>query len=151
MKKIIFLFLLLSSVIPGFAERKTRVDTYGNHQVKIIWNTKYTDGPNNKNWAQEHNRSWAKEHDTTAWTAYLEYYYILNPRNTKDKISDAIVILFINDKASHSGYAYCLTVDIAKDGLLEREFKQYYYDFQYTDAKLAFNQWTSLFEAAVSD
>ena len=50
MKKTIFLIFISLLLIPCFAERKTRVDSYGHQQIKIIWNTNYTLGPDGTNW-----------------------------------------------------------------------------------------------------
>ena len=59
--------------------------------------------------------------------------------------------LYKDDNAGYNGYVYCLTIDIAKDGLVEREYQQYFFVNQYSDAKLAFNRWTQVFELEVSD
>lgn len=72
MKKTIFLIFISLLLHPCFAERKTRVDSYGHQQIKIIWNTNYTSGPDDTNWAE---RSWGE-----GWTNALRYEFIINPK-----------------------------------------------------------------------
>lgn len=51
MKKTIFLIFISLLLLPCFAERKTRVDSYGHQQVKIIWNTNDNTGYNDYTYA----------------------------------------------------------------------------------------------------
>lgn len=69
-------------VLPCFSERKTRLDKYGDYQVKIIWSTNTTVGPTNYNWAK---KEWA--FDTA-----IQYHYILNPKK------------FFRNKSSYCSY-----------------------------------------------
>ena len=51
MKKTIFLIFISLLLLPCFAERKTRVDSYGHQQIKIIWNTNNNAGYNDYTYA----------------------------------------------------------------------------------------------------
>ena len=107
MKKTIFCFFISLLLLPCFAERKTRVDSYGHQQIKIIWNTNYTSGPDDTNWAE---RSWGE-----GWTNALRYEFIINPKNTANNTSRAKITLYTNNNAGYYDYKYALTVYVEKE------------------------------------
>ena len=142
MKKTIFLIFITLLLLPCFAERKTRVDSYGHQQIKIIWNTNYTLGPDGTNWAKD---SWG-----SGWTKALRYDYILNPKNTANNISRATITLYTNDNAGYCDYKYAVIVYAEKDGLTELVSRTDYYDFAYNQAKIEFDDWVNIHEYFVS-
>ena len=142
MKKTIFLIFISLLLLPCFAERKTRVDSYGHQQVKIIWNTNYTLGPDDTNWAKD---SWG-----SGWTKALRYDFIINPKNTANNISKASITLYTNNNAGYYDYTYAVIVHVGKDGLFELVSRTDYYDFAYNQAKIEFDTWVNAFEYFVS-
>ena len=142
MKKLYILFFISLLAIPCFAERKTRVDSYGHQQVKIIWNTNYTSGPNDENWAKD---SWG-----SGWTSALRYLYLINPKNTANNTSRAKITLYTNNNAGYYDYKYAVIVYVEKDGLSELVSRTDYYDFAYNQAKIDFDTWVNAFECFVS-
>ncbi len=142
MKKTIFLIFISLLLLPCFAERKTRVDSYGHQQIKIIWNTNYTLGPDGTNWAKD---SWG-----SGWTNALRYEFIINPKNTVNNTSRATITLFTDNNARFYDYKYLVIVEVEKDGLWEVVSRTKYYDFAYNQAKIEFDTWVNVHEYFVS-
>lgn len=141
MKKIKFIIFLLIGflVLPAFAERRTRIDRYGKATTKIIWNSDYTIGPDNTNWANHRGGD--------DWTSITTYHYLLAPGH---RATDAIVRFYKGDSASYYGNdAYHIEVNEAIDGLVETVSSTSYYSFQYNQASLDFNNWVELFEKMI--
>ncbi len=130
-------FIVLSAILfslPCFAERKTRVDSYGNQKCKIIWSSKATAGPNQENWAKN---SWG-----TGWVSILRYCYLLDAKNQPQKTDRVDVTLYEADTN------YVVRVEILKDGMWEDYSKKTYYS--YDQAKYNFDKWSNLFEMNIS-
>lgn len=134
------LFCILC-VLPCFSERKTRVDKYGDYQVKIVWSTNTTRGPDNTNWA--------KDLTGLGWTSANQYHYLLNPQNSSG-VSQAAFTMYTNSNAGSLGYQYCVIVQVIKDGMTERMARYDYYSYEYNRAKSDFDKWASLYEKYIS-
>ena len=115
-------------VLPCFSERKTRLDKYGDYQVKIIWSTNTTVGPTNYNWAK---KEWA--FDTA-----IQYHYILNPKNSSG-ISQAIVAMYYDYNVPSYQKKYAVEVTVLKEGVQEDIAFYSYYSNEYNLAKYTFD------------
>lgn len=141
MRKRFFIVLLaILFSLPCFAERKTRVDKYENLQVKIIWNSRYTTGPNDSNWA--------KTMGISGWESGLNYIYIINPKNTADN-SDSVRIGFYTYKDGRE-YKYYVLIEKNREGIIEKIAENYYYSYEYNLAKSDFDKWAKIYELNIS-
>ena len=94
----IILFLITFMFTYSFAERRTRVDTYGSATAKIIWDSTYTLGPNNLNWAENE----GIDLYSRGWQSVLTYNYLLNPN--KSICSSVKVCLYTYLDTSYYSY-----------------------------------------------
>ena len=138
-KKIISGLFCILCVLPCFSERKTRLDKYGDYQVKIIWSTNTTVGPTNNNWAK---KEWA--FDTA-----IQYHYILNPKNSSG-ISQAIVAMYYDYNVPSYQKKYAVEVTVLKEGVKEDIAFYSYYSNEYNQAKYTFDKWANLYEMYIS-
>ena len=134
----VFTFILIALLsIPVFAERKTRVDEFGNKTVKIIWNSIYTLGPENDvNWA-------ANLKGGDGWTSILCYTYLFDPKTTKGNSRSEIFLC--SDSIANS---YRVTGLQYIEGTWELYYIENFYN--YNDAYDTFKFMTAACEAPVS-
>lgn len=135
----VFTFILIALLsIPVFAERKTRVDEFGNKTVKIIWNSIYTLGPENDvNWA-------ANLKGGDGWTSILCYAYLFDPKTTKGN-SRTVITLY----SDYIHSSYMVTGEQCIEGAWEKYYQEEFYN--YNAAYDTFKFMTAACEAPVSD
>lgn len=138
MKKIIFFIFISLFMFCSFAERRTRVDTYGKFQVKHIWDSNYTNGPDSHNSAKGFNKE---------WSSVLMYLYAINPKYTKDNTSAASIALFSGN--ANDNPRYLLQVIVLRDDVKEKLCENIYYSSQYNQAKRDFDAWAAVYEQAI--
>lgn len=138
-KRLVFGLFCVLCILPCFAERKTRVDKYGDHQVKIIWSTKTSAGPDDKNWAKG---DWA-------FDAAIQYHYILNPKNSYG-IRHALVTMYYDYNVPSYQKKYIVEVYQLKEGVEEQVALYGYYSNEYNQAKYDFDKWANLYEMYIS-
>ena len=138
MRKVFTFILIVLLSIPVFAERKTRVDEFGNKTVKIIWNSIYTLGPKNDvNWA-------ANLKGGDGWTSILCYTYLFDPKTTNGN-SQTIITLY----SDYIHSSYVVTGEQCNEGAWEKYYQEEFYN--YNDAYDTFKFMTAACEAPVSD
>lgn len=139
--KKIFVVITFSilSIYSCFAERKTRVDKYGDYQIKIIWSTNTTVGPTEKNWAKA---DWA-------FDSAIQYYYILNPKNSSG-VSAATVSLYKNYNVPSYQKNCVVEVCVLKEGVEKDVYCYGYYPNEYNLALNDFDKWAKLYEMYIS-
>lgn len=128
MKKKALFVILLFVVSFCFAERRTRVDTYKNYTIKIIWDDNHWNP--NDNWAKQ---GYGDGYAT--WDSVIEYTYILNPTR---KIKRAEIRFYTGR------YHYAVTASVLEDGMWDKIYDEEFYN--YNVAKKAFDLWASLYE-----
>ena len=139
------MFFMALLAISCFAEVRSRVDRYGNIQVKIIWNACSCGGPDNTNWAKG---------NLNGWASILRYVYLLNPKNTSQHIKRFTISLFT--APDDYGYSYDPNYYKVKaivetgDGLFEIYAQRSFYYFQYNEAKMYFDSLKELCESLVA-
>ena len=131
-------------ILPCFSERKTRVDRYADNQVKIIWSSKYSVGPDNKNWAKDMGFS------DEVWESAINYIYIINPKNTNDNSKMVRIGLYTYKNTRGNDYKYYTLVEKVRDGIVEKIAEYYYYTYEYNLAKNDFDKWAKVYEKYIS-
>lgn len=136
-KKLLFFALLLCAASFCFAERRTRVYTYKNFTVKLVWDDNYVNAPPDKNWAQE----WYDD-AIASWESVTKYRYGLNYWYGECPAAS------VNLYKSGGGLLYRVVENHSRDDIWETVYEQDFYT--YNDAYNVFKKIANRFEGLIN-